>query len=103
MDMYEHNGDVCSLNSNHCSKQDEEQWLRDHSAWRIKSRTILELPAFGLASYKLRGPFWDLAGPSDKQRLAWLATSADEWLRQLRVQHPDFNFFASREGGRLYR
>lgn len=101
--MLEHYGDVCLRNSDHSIEQVQEQWLRDHSTWRQKSRTTLELPAFGLACYKLSGPFWDSAGPMDKHHLSLLASSADSWLRHLQVKHPDFDFFASREGIRVYR
>lgn len=90
--------------SDHSNEQElQEHWLQDRSAWRRKSRTALELPAFGIACYKLRGPFWASAGPMDKHNLCLLATSAESWLKQLRVQHPDFDFFASREGFQVCR
>ncbi|MCO5563809.1 hypothetical protein L7F22_017458 [Adiantum nelumboides] len=95
--------DVCSSESDFCScKLEQEQWLQEHSAWRIKPGT-LELPAFGLASYKLRGPFWASAAPADKQHACLLAKSADSWLKQLRVQHPDYEFFSSREAMKFDR
>lgn len=76
-------------------KETEEHTIRNPSSWRIDSEKV-ELPAFGLASYKLRGPFWASAAPEDKTRASSLASSADSWLKHLRVQHPDFDFFASR-------
>ncbi|KAI5070609.1 hypothetical protein GOP47_0014952 [Adiantum capillus-veneris] len=94
---------ACSSISDFCScKLEQEQWLRENLAWRFKSGT-LELPAFGLASYKLRGPFWASAAPTDKERILGLAKSADSWLKQLRVQHPDYEFFSSREAMKFDR
>lgn len=93
----------CCPVSDFCGcKLEQEQWLRDHSAWRIESGT-LQLSAFGLASYKLRGPFWASAVPADKQHASLLAKSADSWLKQLRVQHPDYDFFSSRESMKFER
>lgn len=94
--LYEHSIDISLLELEQQSSKDQERWLRSHLAWKLKQRSTLELPAFGLASYKLSGPF------GDKQQLASLVTAADDWLRQLRIQHhPDFDFFASREGLRV--
>ncbi|KAI5072704.1 hypothetical protein GOP47_0012810 [Adiantum capillus-veneris] len=96
---YEHGNNVCLFDLEQQSRKEQEQWLRGRLAWRLKrGASTLELPAFGMASYKLNGLFGECTGPGDKQRVADLAASADEWLRQLRAQHPDFQFFASREG-----
>ncbi|KAH7281747.1 hypothetical protein KP509_36G061800 [Ceratopteris richardii] len=78
------------------SKIEHAQWLKEHIAWRIKDG-MLELPPFGLASYKLQGPFWAAAAPIDEQHALSLLKSADFWIKQLRVQHPDYKFFTSRE------
>lgn len=50
----------------------------------------LNLRAFGLASYKLRGAVW-----TSSSEATFLQNSAIDHLKQLDVQHPDFNFFTS--------
>ncbi|KAL7185586.1 hypothetical protein ACSBR2_027516 [Camellia fascicularis] len=52
------------------------------------------LPPFGLATYKMQGNVW-VSGKSgkDQERLMSLLSVADSWLKQLRVQHHDFNYF----------
>lgn len=54
----------------------------------------LALAPFGLATYKLQGDVWisDKMG-RDRERLLSLVSVADSWLKQLRVQHHDFNYF----------
>ncbi|KAK9284354.1 hypothetical protein L1049_023525 [Liquidambar formosana] len=54
----------------------------------------ISLPPFGLATYKMQGNVW-VAGKSgrDHERLVSLFSVADSWLKQLRVQHHDFNYF----------
>lgn len=60
-----------------------------------KDSQCTSLPPFGLATYKLQGSLWTSAGSADQQQLFALLSSADSWLKQLRVRHPDFEFFAS--------
>lgn len=52
------------------------------------------LPPFGLATYKMQGNVW-VSGKSgrDQERLMSLLSVADSWLKQLRVQHHDFDYF----------
>ncbi|KAF8411188.1 hypothetical protein HHK36_003731 [Tetracentron sinense] len=54
----------------------------------------ITLSPFGLATYKMKGSVW-VAGESghDQERLMLLFSTADSWLKQLRVQHHDFNYF----------
>ena len=54
----------------------------------------LWLPPFGLATYKMLGDVW-VSGRDgrDQERLVSLLSVADSWLKQLRVQHHDFNYF----------
>lgn len=54
----------------------------------------IPLPPFGLATYKMQGNVWvtDRSG-RDQERLASLISVADSWLKQLGVQHHDFNYF----------
>lgn len=55
----------------------------------------LSLPSFGMASYKFKGPMWIQNGVSEHQQANSLAQAAENWLRLLHVNHPDFQFFAS--------
>ncbi|CAN4103345.1 unnamed protein product [Withania somnifera] len=54
----------------------------------------IPLPPFGLGTYKMQGDVWllDKSG-RDQEKLSSLFSVADCWLKQLGVQHPDFNFF----------
>ncbi|KAL2331723.1 hypothetical protein Fmac_019304 [Flemingia macrophylla] len=55
----------------------------------------IALPAFGLATYKMQGGNVWMGGNygRDQERLISLLSVADSWLKQLRVQHHDFNHF----------
>lgn len=53
----------------------------------------LPLPTFGLASYKFKPSFWNLDGVHECQKASSLLQAADNWLRLLQVNHPDYNFF----------
>lgn len=57
----------------------------------------LSLPAFGLASYKLRSSIWASDG-TQGQRVTSLMEEAGNWLSCVQVEHPDFRFFVSRSG-----
>ncbi|TVU22014.1 hypothetical protein EJB05_31690 [Eragrostis curvula] len=61
--------------------------------------TAMWLPAFAMASYKLKAAAWTPAW-RDKQLAASLAQAADAWLRLLRADHHDHRFFASRRAPR---
>ncbi|KAK8521188.1 hypothetical protein V6N13_077305 [Hibiscus sabdariffa] len=54
----------------------------------------VSLPLFGLATYKMQGDVW-VSGNSgqDQEKLESLSSVADSWLKQLRVQHHDFDYF----------
>lgn len=56
----------------------------------------LSLPIFGLASYKFKGAIWAPNGQYEVQRTNSLLQAADNWLRRLQVDHPDYRFFVSR-------
>ncbi|KAG9153846.1 hypothetical protein Leryth_005966 [Lithospermum erythrorhizon] len=60
----------------------------------------IPLPPFGLATYKMQGDVWmsDKKG-RDQEKLESLLSVADSWLKQLRVQHHDFNFFMGNRYG----
>ncbi|EOA38202.1 hypothetical protein CARUB_v10009679mg [Capsella rubella] len=55
----------------------------------------LPLPPFGLVSYKLQGDLWGNQESSDQERLVYLRSAADSWLKQLNVHdHHDYIFFS---------
>ncbi|CAH8320381.1 unnamed protein product [Eruca vesicaria subsp. sativa] len=55
----------------------------------------ITLPSFGMATYKMQGNVWLSHDHDDQERLVSLHSVADSWLKQLRVQHHDFNYFCS--------
>ncbi|VVB00945.1 unnamed protein product [Arabis nemorensis] len=59
----------------------------------------LQLPTFGLASYKFKLSMWCPETDVDEnQRVGTLLRAAEEWLRQLKVILPDFRHFVSHNG-----
>lgn len=56
----------------------------------------MSLPVFGLASYKFKGSLWTPSGGFERQLANSLLQAADNWLRLLQVNHPDFLFFSRR-------
>lgn len=57
----------------------------------------ISLSAFGMASYKLKGSMWAQRGINESQRADSLMQAADNWLSLRRVNHPDYQFFASHD------
>ncbi|XP_062214059.1 uncharacterized protein LOC133915067 isoform X2 [Phragmites australis] len=55
----------------------------------------LSLPIFGLAPYKFRTSIWASDGTREHDGVTSLMREADNWLRQIHVDHPDFRFFVS--------
>ncbi|OAY57715.1 uncharacterized protein LOC110609332 [Manihot esculenta] len=55
----------------------------------------ISLPPFGMANYKLQGDLWVKPETSDLERIIYLRSAADSWLKQLDVYHHDYNFFTS--------
>lgn len=55
----------------------------------------ISIPIFGMASYKFKGPMWTQNGVSEHQLANSLMQVAENWLRLLHVNHPDFQLFAS--------
>nr|GMD30031.1 uncharacterized protein LOC109155867 [Ipomoea batatas] len=87
-------GNICNALAALC---DADMDLDDDLSGRIRKQKAGEsvpLPPFGLASYKLQGDVWisDKSG-KDQERLVSLLSVADSWLKQLGVQHHDFNHF----------
>ncbi|XP_027357728.1 uncharacterized protein LOC113867017 [Abrus precatorius] len=55
----------------------------------------ISLPTFAMASYKLKGSVWMQNAVSESQLANSLLQAADNWLRLLQVNHPDYQFFIS--------
>lgn len=59
-----------------------------------KKEEGIHLPPFGLATYKMQGDVWISGGSGeDQEKLVSLLHVAGSWLKQLNVQHHDFNYF----------
>ncbi|KAJ8766229.1 hypothetical protein K2173_022288 [Erythroxylum novogranatense] len=54
----------------------------------------LPLPTFGLASHKFKSSFRNSNKAYERQKASSLLLAADNWLRLLQVNHPDYGFFA---------
>lgn len=66
----------------------------DNAGRKRKEGEGISLPPFGLATYKMQGNVWVSGNYGrDQERLGSLLSVADSWLKQLRVQHHDFNYF----------
>nr|DAD38171.1 TPA_asm: hypothetical protein HUJ06_008812 [Nelumbo nucifera] len=61
----------------------------------IRGNEKLSLPTFGLASYKFKASVWTPNGVYERQQASSLLQAADNWLRLLQVDHPDYRFFVS--------
>ncbi|MED6197108.1 hypothetical protein PIB30_053594 [Stylosanthes scabra] len=57
------------------------------------SSSSLSLPPFGLATYKMQEDLWLNPDPCEYEKVSYLYSAADSWLKQLNVYHHDFNFF----------
>ncbi|KAL9325598.1 hypothetical protein ACSQ67_006243 [Phaseolus vulgaris] len=66
--------------------------LNNHYS-RGRDISKLSLPIFGLASHKFKISVWDPDGVSECQKANSLSRAAENWLRLLRVNHPDYNYF----------
>ncbi|KAL3531507.1 hypothetical protein ACH5RR_010829 [Cinchona calisaya] len=53
----------------------------------------ISLPVFGLASYKLKGSILTPSGPHECKQENSLLQAAGDWLQQLQVVLPDYQFF----------
>ncbi|KAL0697852.1 hypothetical protein Bca4012_053974 [Brassica carinata] len=55
----------------------------------------LPLAPFGLVTYKLHGGLWGNQESRDQERLVYLGSAAESWLKQLNVHdHHDYSFFS---------
>ncbi|CAN6892692.1 unnamed protein product [Brassica oleracea] len=53
----------------------------------------ITLSPFGMATHKMQVNVWLSHDQDDQEKLVSLYSVADSWLKQLRVQHHDFNYF----------
>lgn len=53
----------------------------------------ISMPTFAMAAYKLKGSIWMKKGVSESQVANSLLQAADNWLRLVQVNHPDYQFF----------
>ncbi|CAL9076275.1 unnamed protein product [Musa textilis] len=60
-----------------------------------EKKNHMSLPPFGLATYKLQGSLWTSFESGDHERINSLFSAANSWLKQLKAQHHDFNFFTT--------
>lgn len=92
---------TCFLTYHTLSSSFQDDPMEESMEYWMKKRKEAEgipLPAFGLATYKMQGGVW--VSGRDHEKLASLGSVADSWLKQLRVQHHDFNYFTGiRRGG----
>ncbi|KAI4383312.1 hypothetical protein MLD38_009164 [Melastoma candidum] len=82
-----------TLSSSFQDMEAEDKMVWDEMAKAKEVGGIALLP-FGLATYKMQGNVWLSGGTGrDQERLLSLLSVADSWLKQLRVQHHDFDYF----------
>ncbi|XP_071727766.1 uncharacterized protein [Rutidosis leptorrhynchoides] len=58
-----------------------------------ENEKVLDIVPFGLATYKMQPEVWINPHKNDSEKLKDLGSAASSWLKQLHVNHPDFNFF----------
>ncbi|KAL3355983.1 hypothetical protein AABB24_016912 [Solanum stoloniferum] len=93
---------TCFLTFHTLSSSFQDMDLEDdmeNGSRKRKEGESISLPPFGLATYKMQGDVWisDRNG-RDQERLMSLFSVADSWLKQLGVQHHDFNYMSIRRG-----
>ncbi|CAK8532374.1 unnamed protein product [Lathyrus sativus] len=66
-----------------------------HHDSKKKSKSSISLPPFGLATYKMQSDLWLNSDPYDYESISYLYSAAESWLKQLNIDHHDFNFFGS--------
>lgn len=94
--------DACFLtyHSLHTPIRDSQTPPIPFAAYPCKTNGAEKVPLriFGLASYKFNGSsLWMRNGGVEHQLAYNLSRAADQWLRDLQVNHPDFLFFSRRD------
>ncbi|KAG5374737.1 hypothetical protein IGI04_039333 [Brassica rapa subsp. trilocularis] len=87
-----HNGGL--MLSHDTADMEPEENGGEKERMRKEGEDITLVP-FGMATYKMQGDVWLSHNHDDQERLASLCSVADSWLKQLRVQHHDFNYFCT--------
>nr|KYP75136.1 hypothetical protein KK1_007836 [Cajanus cajan] len=91
--------DACFLTYHHlCTPMGGSQKVQAPAPHptEMDSDQKMSLPVIGLASYKFKGSMWTPNGGYERQLANSLLKAADDWLRPLQVNHPDFLFFSRR-------
>ncbi|XP_073299185.1 uncharacterized protein [Primulina huaijiensis] len=79
---------------------ESEDNIENFDGSRKSGGESISLRPFGLATYKMQADVWiSDKNEGDGERLAVLLSVADSWLKQLRVQHHDFNYFMGFQHG----
>ncbi|KAJ8766848.1 hypothetical protein K2173_009139 [Erythroxylum novogranatense] len=99
------NLDACFLTFHSLSAPSQSQNIdgmrgRGSSARDVHSDIKLPLPTFGLASYKFKVPFWNSNGVYECQKAGLLLRQADNWLKLLQVNLPDYGYFITHNSSR---
>lgn len=87
------------------SKYDEIDLEKDKSCFeewgslvgekcKKKNNDFISLSPFGLVTCKMQRSVW-LNSSFDNERISDMHNAADSWLKQLNVNHNDFNFFTN--------
>ncbi|KAF7818168.1 Myb/SANT-like domain containing protein [Senna tora] len=83
--------------STHPRSQSEPKFhvSRGRKVHGVDESSLISLPSFALASYKLKGSIFSPKGDSEWEQANSLVRAADNWLQRLKVRHPDYQFFVS--------
>ncbi|CAN8235106.1 unnamed protein product [Cochlearia groenlandica] len=76
------------------NKKDKEETYLFCEESVVMNKRRIPLPPFGLATYKMQGDLWGKTC-FDQDRLVYLRSASDSWLKQLNVDHHDYNFFVN--------
>ncbi|KAF8085528.1 hypothetical protein N665_0665s0037 [Sinapis alba] len=77
---------------NNKTMEEEKLYFEDEP---IVTTNKLHLAPFGLVTYKMQGGLWGRQESGDQERLVYLGSAAESWLKQLNVHdHHDYNFFS---------
>ncbi|KAM0054877.1 hypothetical protein Hdeb2414_s0006g00199731 [Helianthus debilis subsp. tardiflorus] len=94
---------TCFLTYHTLSSSFQDMDIEDQNGFtkmKRKEGEGISLPPFGLVTYKMQGDIWTAhRNTNDQEKLVSLASVADSWLRQLGVQHHDFNHFVGNRRG----
>ncbi|KVH95886.1 uncharacterized protein LOC112527574 [Cynara cardunculus var. scolymus] len=94
---------TCFLTYHTLSSSFQDVDIEDETGFSKRKREEgegIRLPPFGLATYKMQGEVWiSSRNRKDQEKLVSLVSVADSWLRQLGVQHHDFNHFMGNRRG----